>query len=181
MKGAYFHSGDTMEQKIGGVHVQYFHICKRKLWLYSKQISFENDHERVIEGALLHENSYARKDKEIAIDGAVIDVLDGDFVQETKLSSKMQKVDEWQLLYYLYLLKKRGIKKQGKIAYTKEKKVIVVELTEEKEQKVAKMIADIYKIVETEYAPKLKKLPYCKNCAYYDFCYSFEESDIGAT
>lgn len=89
----------------------------------------------MIEGALLHENSYARKDKEIAIDGAVIDVLDGDFVQETKLSSKMQKVDEWQLLYYLYLLKKRGIKKQGKIAYTKEKKVIVVELTEEKRTK----------------------------------------------
>ena len=115
---------------IGGLHIQYYEVCKRKLWLYSKQIGFETEHERVIEGTLLHESSYARKEKELAIDQAVIDVIDGEFIQETKLSSKMQRVDEWQLLYYLYLLKRRGIEKRGKIAYTKEKKVVEVTLTE---------------------------------------------------
>ncbi|MCT6942538.1 MAG: CRISPR-associated protein Cas4 [Metasolibacillus sp.] len=160
--------------KIGGLHMQYYLVCKRKLWLYSRQISFEKEHDRVIEGTILHESSYARKDKELSIGDAVIDVIDGEFVQETKLSSKMQSVDEWQLLYYLYLLKQRGIEKRGKIAYTKEKKIIEVELTDEKEQEVKNKIAQIYKIIEADFAPKLKKLPYCKNCAYYDFCYALE-------
>ncbi len=102
-----------MERKIGGLHVQYYTVCKRKLWLYSKQISFETDHDKVIEGTLLHENSYKRKDKELEIGDAVIDAMDSEFVQETKLSSKMQKADEWQLLYYLFLLKNRGIEKRG--------------------------------------------------------------------
>lgn len=164
-------------QSIGGVHIQYFIVCRRKLWLYSKQIGFEAEHERVMEGALLHETSYARKEKELAIGDAVIDVIDGDFVQETKLSSKMQTADEWQLLYYLYLLKQRGIEKRGKIAYTKEKKVVEVVLTEEKEKQLKKKISDIYQIVESDFAPKFKKLPYCKNCAYYDFCFVLEGDD----
>lgn len=167
-------------QSIGGLHIQYYEVCKRKLWLYSKQIGFETEHERVIEGTLLHESSYARKDKELAIDEAVIDVIDGEFIQETKLSSKMQRVDEWQLLYYLYLLKQKGIEKRGKIAYTKEKKVVEVTLTEEKERQLKRKIADINSILTSEFAPKFKKLPYCKNCAYFDFCFITEE-DADAT
>lgn len=147
---------------IGGLHIQYYEVCKRKLWLYSKQIGFETEHERVIEGTLLHESSYARKEKELAIDEAVIDVIDGEFIQETKLSSKMQRVDEWQLLYYLYLLKQKGIEKRGKIAYTKEKKVVEVTLTEEKERQLKRKIADIHSILKSQFAPKFKKLPYCK-------------------
>ncbi|WP_332646988.1 CRISPR-associated protein Cas4 [Lysinibacillus sp. 54212] len=171
-----------MAEKIGGLHIQYYAVCKRKLWLYSKQISFETEHERVIEGTLLHENSYKRKDKELMVDEyAKIDVLDSDYIQETKLSSKMQKVDELQLLYYLYLLKKRGIEKRGKIAYTKEKKVIEVTLDEEKETMIKKTIAEVYKIIDQEYAPKLKKLSYCKSCAYYDFCFSIEDGEEDAT
>ncbi|OCS84761.1 CRISPR-associated protein Cas4 [Caryophanon tenue] len=167
-------------QSIGGLHIQYYEVCKRKLWLYSKQIGFETEHERVIEGTLLHESSYARKEKELAIDQAVIDVVDGEFIQETKLSSKMQRVDEWQLLYYLYLLKQKGIEKRGKIAYTKEKKVVEVTLTEEKERQLKRKIADINSILTSEFAPKLKKMPYCKNCAYFDFCFITEE-DADAT
>ena len=162
--------------------MQYYAICKRKLWLYSKQISFEAEHERVIEGGLLHENSYKRKQKELMIDEyAKIDVLEGDYIQETKISSKMQKVDELQLLYYLYLLKKRGIEKRGKIAYTKEKKVVEVILDENKEKMIKKTIAEVYKIIDQEYAPKFKKLNYCKSCAYYDFCFSLEGGEEDAT
>lgn len=160
--------------------MQYYVVCQRKLWLYSKQIGFETEHDRVFEGTLLHEKSYSRKDKELAIGDAVVDVIDGEYIQETKLSSKMQKADEWQLLYYLYLLKQRGIKKKGKIAYTKEKKIVEVVLTEDKEKELKKKIAGIYRVIESECAPKLKKLSYCKNCAYYDFCFVLEGED-GAT
>ncbi len=86
----------------------------------------------------------------------------------------MKNADELQLLYYLYILKKRGIEKRGKIAYTKEKKVIEIELDEKNEEKIRKVIAEVYKIVENEAAPTLKKLTYCKSCAYFDFCYAEE-------
>lgn len=172
-----FSKGGVLLQNIGGLHIQYYVVCQRKLWLYSKQIGFETEHERVIEGTLLHEKSYPRKDKELAIGDAVVDVIDGEYIQETKLSSKMQKADEWQLLYYLYLLKLRGIEKKGKIAYTKEKKIVEVVLTEEKEKELKKKIASVYRVMESGTAPKFKKLPYCKNCAYYDFCFAVEGED----
>ncbi|MFC5542543.1 CRISPR-associated protein Cas4 [Ureibacillus suwonensis] len=164
-------------QSIGGLHMQYYVVCPRKLWLYSKQIGFETEHDRVIEGTLLHEKSYPRKDKELVIGDAVVDVIDDEYIQETKLSSKMQKADEWQLLYYLYLLKQRGIEKKGKIAYTKEKKVVEVVLTEDNEKELKKKIAGIYRVIESDSAPKFKKLPYCKNCAYFDFCFALEGKD----
>ncbi|MDQ0215611.1 CRISPR-associated exonuclease Cas4 [Oikeobacillus pervagus] len=171
-----------MKGEVGGLHIQYYSICKRKLWLYSRQISFETAHEKVIEGTLLHEGSYKRKKKEIMLgDHAKIDVLDQQFVQETKLSSKMQKADELQLLYYLYLLKQRGIEKRGRIAYTKEKKVVEIELNEENEKKIRKVIAEVFKIIESEQTPKLVKLPYCRNCAYFDFCFALEGGDDDAT
>lgn len=171
-----------MPLEVGGLHIQYYAVCKRKLWLYSRQISFEAEHDRVIEGTLLHENSYKKKDKELQIgEGAKIDVMDNEYIQETKLSSKMKNADELQLLYYLYILKKRGIEKKGRIAYTKEKKVIEIELDEKKEEKIRRVIAEVYKIMENETAPKFKKLPYCKSCAYFDFCYALEGGDEDAT
>lgn len=171
-----------MVYEVGGLHIQYYAICKRKLWLYSRQISFETENERVIEGTFLHENSYKRKNKDLMIgDGSKIDVIDPQYVQETKLSSKMQKADELQILYYLYILKKRGIEKRGKIAYTKEKKIVEVELDEKNEKKIRQVLAEVYQIIENDEAPKLKKLPYCKNCAYYDFCFALEGSDDDAS
>lgn len=171
-----------MQVDVGGLHIQYYAICKRKLWLYSRQISFETENTRVIEGTILHEKSYKREDKELMIgDGAKIDVMDDEYVQETKISSKMQAADELQLLYYLYILKKRGIEKKGRIAYTKERKIIEIQLDEKNEQKIRKVIAEVYNIIDSETAPKLKKLPYCKSCAYYDFCFALEGDDDDAT
>lgn len=167
-----------MDKEVGGLHLHYYAICKRKLWLYSHQISFELEHDRVLEGTLLHEKSYPRKNKELMVNESTkIDVMDAQFVQETKLSSKMQKADELQLLYYLYMLKKRGIEKRGKLAYTKEKKTVEVNLDEQNEKKVAKALAETFRIIESDSVPKVIKLPYCKNCAYYDFCYALEGTD----
>lgn len=171
-----------MQTEIGGLHIQYYAVCKRKLWLYSRQISFETEHERVIEGTLLHEDAYKRKNKEVLIsDGAKIDVIDKEFVQETKLSSKMQHADELQLLYYLFVLKQRGIEKKGKIAYTKEKKVIEIELNKKNEKRLEQVIKEVTEILERERAPELRKLPYCKSCAYYDFCYALEGGEDDKT
>ncbi|WP_250160069.1 Dna2/Cas4 domain-containing protein [Caloranaerobacter azorensis] len=49
--------------KVQGVKVNYYYICKRKLWLYSKGITMEQNSDRVMIGKLVHENSYKRLKK----------------------------------------------------------------------------------------------------------------------
>ena len=89
---------------ISGLHIQYYHVCKRKLWLHSKNLNMETEHDRVMEGTALHESSYRYlEDKELLIDGDIrIDAVDGEYIREVKISSKMEKSDKWQLLFYLY-------------------------------------------------------------------------------
>lgn len=166
-------------QKVGGVDLSYYVLCKRKLWLYKKGIRMENESDQVIQGKVLHETSYPRLEKkEILIDGAFkIDAIDGDYVREIKLSSKMEKSDNMQMLFYLYQLALRGIKKKGLISYTKEKKTVEIILTEEKEQEIKKAIADVYTILEKRSPPAVIKHPYCKSCAYYGFCYAREDDE----
>lgn len=167
---------------VGGVHIQYYVLCKRKLWLYDKGIRMEEESDRVLEGTVLHENSYPRvQEKEILIDNSFkIDALDGEYVREVKLSSKMKDSDEMQMLFYLYQLKLRGIRKKGLISYTKEKKTIEIELTDENEKKVKKAIAGVYEVISKRTPPVVKKLSYCKSCAYFGFCYAMEVDDDDA-
>ena len=55
----------------------------------------------------MHENSYKRmKSKEVLVDDILkLDIIQGDYIREVKISSKMQEADEMQLYYYLYYLK----------------------------------------------------------------------------
>jgi len=36
--------------RITGLKVNYYYICKRKLWLFSKNLSFEKDENKIILG-----------------------------------------------------------------------------------------------------------------------------------
>ena len=56
-----------MEDKITGVMIYYYFICKRKLWYFCHQITMEDGNENVQLGKLLDENSYARDDKHIIL------------------------------------------------------------------------------------------------------------------
>jgi len=42
------------EYKTNGVKLNYYYICKRKLWLFDKGISFENSNGRILHGKILH-------------------------------------------------------------------------------------------------------------------------------
>lgn len=84
------------------------------------------------------------------------------------------------MLFYLYQLYLRGIKKKGLISYTKERKTVEVLLTEENNRKVQKAIAEVYQIIDRNTPPPLMKLRYCKSCAYYPFCFSREDEDDDA-
>lgn len=169
---------DFEQHRTQGIKVNYYYICHRKLWLFSKGISFENNNDRVLQGKVLHESSYIREknNKEIDIDNTIkIDVMDRQYVREVKISSKMKESDRMQLLYYLYYLKQLGINRKGKINYTKEKRVEEISLTTDDEEVIKNVLINISEIENMKIPPKTINKPYCKKCAYYEFCYSGEE------
>ncbi len=170
------------QQSVGGVDLAYYALCKRKLWLYKKGIGMEDESDRVLQGKVLHETAYPRLEKkEILIDGAFkLDAFDGDYVREIKLTSKMEKSDTMQMLFYLYQLSLREICKKGLISYTKEKKTVEVVLTKDTEKDIKKAIAGVYEILDKPSPPAVIKLPYCKSCAYFGFCYATEADEDDA-
>lgn len=169
---------DLENLKVQGVKINYYCICKRKLWLFSKGITMENNSSRVESGKVLHENSYKKmKNKEVLIDDILkLDIIQGEHIREVKISSKMKEADEMQLYYYLYYLKKvLGIEKKGLINYVKEKKQDELILTLEIEEKIENTLININSLCKEITPPKLEKLPYCTKCAYYEFCFAKEE------
>lgn len=169
-------SFDFEAYKTLGVKVNYYYICKRKLWLFTKGISFEKYNDRVQQGKVVHETSYKReKNKEIEIDGNIkIDIIDKNFIREVKISSNMEESDRMQLLYYLYYLKTMGIERKGKINYVKERRVEEITLTDSDIKVIEKILIEIRKIELLDKAPKNIDKPFCKKCSYYEFCYALE-------
>jgi len=162
---------------IQGVKINYYYICKRKLWLFSKGTSMEHNSDRVLSGKVIHENSYPRmKKREVLVDGLLkLDIVDGDYIREVKISSKMSKADRMQLFYYLYYLKKKGIDKKGLINYVKERRVEEIELNEDVELEIEEALKGIEQILQMKSPPQIINARRCKKCAYYSFCYVKEE------
>jgi len=58
----------SKEMLFSGTQVNYFVICKTKLWLFSHFVTMEQSSDLVSYGKLVHETSYGAKKKEIVID-----------------------------------------------------------------------------------------------------------------
>jgi len=131
--------------------------------------------ENILLGRLIHETSFSREVKNIQIDNIIsIDFKKGKdnlIVFEIKKSSKLEEPVKWQLYYYLYYLKNKGIKAKGILVYPKEKKRKEIVLTKEIENEIIKIIKEIPRIVSLQNPPKPIKKPYCKRCSYYEFCW----------
>lgn len=153
-----------------GTQVNYYFVCKRKLWMFSRQLNQEQTSDTVALGKLLHETSYSRNKKEIEIGPIKIDFLKGCEVHEIKKSKKIEKAHEWQLLYYLWFLKQKGIEAKGMIDYPLLKQRVEVILTGEKESEILKIMDGIKGIISKETPPEAAKVPYCKKCSYFELC-----------
>ncbi len=165
---------DTELPSYGGLQVAYYTVCKRKLWLFSHGISMESENENVKLGKLLHEDSYERKAKDILIDNKIrVDFIDGGSLHEVKKSSRLEEASENQILYYLYYLSLKGIFVDGELHYPKENRVKKVTLDEDAREKIESIISHIDEILKMPSPPSLdsESKPYCRKCAYYDFCY----------
>lgn len=165
-----------------GTHFNYYLICQRKLWLFANGIQMENTSDLVYEGKLLHETSYphrAEKYQEIELDGIKIDYYDprNKVIHEIKKSDKHEEAHEWQVKYYLYVLEQNGVEgATGLLEYPKLHKINEVLLTTPDREAIREMITDIGKIVHQELCPERIQKSRCKNCSYFDFCWSGEEN-----
>lgn len=160
--------------KITGTEFNYFHICKRKLWLFSHGIEMEQESDNVLLGKLIHEHSYERKKKEILIDGAIrIDFIDEEAVHEVKKSNRMEDSHIGQLLYYIYCLRKKGVDiRKGIINYPKQRRTTEVELTEDRESEIEDTIFNIREIKSAVKPMDVLDTKICRKCGYEEFCYA---------
>lgn len=168
--------------QITGTYLNYYLICHRKLWLFANGIRMENTSDLVYEGKLLHETSYPRRSEkyqEIELDGIKIDYFDpkNKIVHEIKKSDRHEEAHEWQVKYYLFVLKKNGVEgATGLLEYPKLHRTNEVLLTNPDREAIKEMIVDIGEIIRLEHCPDRLLKSRCKNCSYLDFCWSGEEN-----
>jgi len=162
----------TNEMLYTGVQVNYYFVCKRKLWFFSHGISMENKSEDVLLGKLLHNRSYRNVKKDILIDRISIDFVErnGEIVlHEIKKSRKLERSHRYQILYYLYSLKRKGVNAKGMINYPLLRKVELIKLEDENE--IKEILLNIEKIISLSEPPAPEKKKFCRKCSYFELCW----------
>ena len=93
-------------------------------------------------------------------------------IHEVKNSKSIEEAAIWQVKYYIYFLKQRGIYIEIVII---DYPVIIerkeVFLTSEDEKILKDILKDIEKICLDEKIPSVINEKMCKQCSYYEFCY----------
>ena len=163
----------TQEQAITGTLVWYYFVCKREVWLMSHGITPDEDFYLLEIGRTIHEISYERARKEVSFEGIKLDLLKRRemIVCEIKTSSKFLQAAKFQLLYYLYRLGEMGLKMRGEIRIPRERRKIRVYLNEENRNALLRALKEIKEIVNSEKPPAPEKNPFCRRCAYREFCW----------
>ena len=160
--------------RITGVMVQYYFTCRRELWFFSRGLRFDFENEDMLIGRLIHSESYERDWKEVLFGDVKLDVVKrmGTLaVIEVKKSSRLEEPARRQLKYYLHLLKTAGVDAEGVLSYPKEGRRERVTLTNEDVKTLEEAVKDIERVIFLESPPPAEKKPYCRRCAYKDFCW----------
>ncbi|SMC08872.1 CRISPR-associated protein Cas4 [Nitratiruptor tergarcus] len=159
---------------ITGIEIAYYFICKRKLWLFSKDITMEQNNQLVELGKIIHEITYKNKRKEIEFEGIKIDFFEkkNALIHEVKKGKTMEKAHVWQMKYYLYRLKLLGINCKGMIDYPLLRQRVTVILEKGDIEKLEDLINKIEEIKSLKIPPKVIDKIFCKKCSYYELCYA---------
>ncbi len=162
---------------ITATHINYFHVCIRKLWLFSNGIQMEHNSQAVSEGKLIGDSTYLdrpEKYTELLIDNVKIDYYDAKnkVVHEVKKSNKVEQAHEAQVKYYLYVLLCNGVEgATGIIEYPTLRHKTSVILTSEDIIEIQTWEKEILNIIKQTTIPPTINKPVCKKCSYYEFCY----------
>ena len=162
--------------KVNGTLINYYFHCKRQCWLHGNRVNLEDNSEDVKIGKAIHEvKEKEGKNTEISIDNIKIDKITNEYLVEIKKSDSDYEAVKWQVLFYLRILKAKGIDRKGKIEFVEKNKsknkIFYEELDEEKEKKLIEIENDIVELLQQLTPPKVKFDNKCKKCAYYEYCY----------
>jgi len=158
--------------KITGTTFNYFIHCKRQCWLKYNQIGLEFENTDVQIGKALHEIKF---NNEIQIENIKLDKITNEYVYEFKKSDSDIEAATYQLLYYLYVLKQKGIERKGKIFFkeknNQDENNIIIELNDITENKLLTFIKEIEKLLILNDPPEIELQNKCRRCAYYEYCF----------
>ena len=162
--------------KVNGTLINYYFHCKRQCYLHGNRLNLEDNSEIVKIGKAIHEDKASKSNNsEIEIDNIKLDKLTSEYLIEIKKSDADIEAGKWQLLYYLKILKSKGIIRKGKLECIEknksDKKIMYFELNEELEKEIDKYIEEIENLILSEKIPNVLNEPKCKKCAYYEYCY----------
>lgn len=162
--------------KVNGTLVNYYFHCKRQCYLHGNRLNLEDESENVKIGKAIHEEKCDKeRNREITIDNIKLDKLTTKYLTEIKKSDADIEAAKWQLLYYLKILKSKGIIRKGKLEIVEKNKqnksIIIVNLTDEIEQRLNMIEKEIIKLIDGNNVPEVINDKKCKQCAYYAYCY----------
>ena len=141
--------------RVNGTLINYYFHCKRQCYLHGNRLNLEDNSEIVKIGKALHEEKAAKSsNSEIMIDNICLDRLTSEYLTEIKKSDADEEACKWQLLYYLFVLKQKGIERKGKLEFIEKNKsgnrIMIMELTEELEEQLLHYIDEIEKLLLEE-------------------------------
>lgn len=171
---------------ITATHINYYQICRRKLWLFANGINMEHNSDIVADGKLLHETSYpqrAEKYREIDLSYPLskeVDLLGKiDFydagakvIHEIKRSDKKEEAHEWQVKFYILLLELNGVTgATGILEYPKLRITNEVLLSSTDKEYLLEIFNTIGELIKASNCPPRINSRICKSCSYYELCY----------
>lgn len=161
-------------KKITGVMVYYYIVCKRKLWYFTNDVNMEHNSELVGVGKHIDESSYSREKKNILIDETInVDFLkDWKVIHEVKKSRKLDEASKWQLKYYIWVLRNKGVDiEKGILDYPLLRKREEIFLDKIEEKELVELLESVKTIINMDLPPGKINKKYCNKCAYYELCY----------
>lgn len=162
-----------MKKNVTGMMVNYYCVCRRKLWLFANDLSMEENSEDVYVGHIIDESFYSREEKHINIDNVInIDFIDKALLHEVKKSRSIEEASILQVKYYLYYLKKRGVTNlTAQINYPLLKETLKIELDDSDERMLEDVCSEIQECISLPKPPAVLNSKICNKCAYYELCY----------
>ncbi len=159
---------------VNGTLINYFFHCKTQCWLYANRLNMEYNSQKVKIGKTLHK-IHRKRVKEVRFSRFSVDRITKEYVIEIKKSDSHLESGKWQLLFYLYRLKQKGVIKKGRLEVfeknRQDKKRFELVLDKKKEERLKRIIKDIEKLISTPYPPKPVLEKKCDKCAYYEYCF----------
>lgn len=168
--------------QISGTLINYYMHCQRQAWLFNSGLHVEDESDAVNMGKIIDKNTFKRT-REVEIMGERIKV---DFINENKTpveihevkASKIPRNDhKMQLAFYLKKFKERGVSSIGIIHYPQINTVITVTLDDTIED-LNRITSGIITSMNGECPPKIE-IKSCRKCAYFEFCYSNGDDQLG--